>query len=163
MIASTGTQEAAIARMRFLVGAVQWPERPLLIPSVDAETGEAVIWDRHGAASLHGAVAASTAFPRPLRRSPSTVAATSTARSEPGPTSIWAGDARVVIVAEPMAHAYDTSSTAAGTQEVVRLVPDADAIKALGPDLTAWVPAYQAGVRQAPSAAERIRACSAVI
>ena len=74
-----------------------------------------------------------------------------------------AGDARVVIVAEPMAHAYDTSSTAAGAQEVVRLVPDADAIKELGPDLTAWVPAYQAGVRQAPSAAERIRACSAVI
>ena len=74
-----------------------------------------------------------------------------------------AGDARVVIVAEPMAHAYDTSSTAAGAQEVVRLVPDADAIKELGPDLTAWVPAYQAGVRQAPSAAERIRACSAVM
>jgi NTE family protein len=35
-----------------------------------------------------------------------------------------------------------------------------------GPDLTditAWVPAYQAGVRQAPSAAERIRASSAVM
>jgi NTE family protein len=65
-----------------------------------------------------------------------------------------------------MAHGYDTSSTAAGAQEVVRLVPDADAIKALGPDLTdptAWVPAYQAGVRQAPSAAERIRASSAVM
>jgi hypothetical protein len=27
VIASTGTQEAAIARMRFLVGAVQWPSR----------------------------------------------------------------------------------------------------------------------------------------
>ena len=39
--ASTGAQEAAIARMRFLVGAVEWPDRPLLIPSVDAETGEA--------------------------------------------------------------------------------------------------------------------------
>jgi hypothetical protein len=52
VIASTGTQEAAIARMRFLVGTAQWPDRPLLIPSVDAETGEAVIWDRHGAASL---------------------------------------------------------------------------------------------------------------
>jgi NTE family protein len=77
-----------------------------------------------------------------------------------------AGDARVVIVAEPMAHGYGTSSTAAGVQEVVRLVPDADAIKAFGPDptdLTAWVPAYRAGVRQAPSAAERIRASSAVM
>ena len=72
----------------------------------------------------------------------------------------------MVIVAEPMAHVYGTSSAAAGAQEIVRLVPDADAIKAFGPgltDLTAWVPAYQAGVRQAPSAAERIRASSAVM
>jgi NTE family protein len=65
-----------------------------------------------------------------------------------------------------MAHAFDTSSTAAGAEEVVRLVPDADTIEALGPDLadlTAWARAYQAGVRQAPSAAERIRACSAAL
>jgi hypothetical protein len=77
-----------------------------------------------------------------------------------------AGDARVVIVAEPMAHIYGTSSTAAGTQQVIQLTPDADAIKALGPDLTdltAWAPAYKAGVQQAPSAAERIRTSSAVM
>ena len=43
VIASTGTQQAAIVRMRFLAGTVQWPDRPLLIPSVDAETGEAVM------------------------------------------------------------------------------------------------------------------------
>jgi NTE family protein len=35
----------------------------LLIPSVNAETGEAMIWDRHGDASLPEALAASTAFP----------------------------------------------------------------------------------------------------
>ncbi len=63
LTASTGSQELAIARMRFLVGTAEWPDRPLLIPSVDAETGEPVIWDRHGAASLPQAVAASTAFP----------------------------------------------------------------------------------------------------
>ena len=163
VIASTGTQEAAIARMRFLVGAVQWPDRPLLIPSVDAETGEAVIWDRHGAASLPEAVAASTAFP--ATAPPITIDGRRyiDGALRAGTNLDLAGDARVVIVAEPMAHAYDTSSTAASTQQVVRLVPDADAIKELGPDLTAWVPAYQAGVRQAPSAAERIRACSAVM
>jgi NTE family protein len=163
VIASTGTQEAAIARMRFLVGAVQWPDRPLLIPSVDAETGEAVIWDRHGAASLPQAVAASTAFP--ATAPPITIDGRRyiDGALRAGTNLDLAGDARVVIVAEPMAHAYDTSSTAAGAQEVVRLVPDADAIKELGQDLTAWVPAYQAGVRQAPSAAERIRASSAAI
>ena len=74
-----------------------------------------------------------------------------------------AGDASVVIVVEPMAHAYGTSSTPAGPKVVIRLVPDANAIEALGPDmtdLTAWVPAYQSGVRQAPDAAQRIRACT---
>ena len=61
--ASAGTRKAAIARMRSLAGAGPWPDKPLLIPSVDAETGEAMIWDRHGAASLPEALAASTAFP----------------------------------------------------------------------------------------------------
>ena len=167
VIASTGTQEAAIARMRFLVGAVQWPDRPLLIPSVDAEIGEAVIWDRRGAASLLQAVAASTAFP--ATAPPITIDGRRyiDGALRAGTNLDLAGEARVVIVAEPMAHRYGTSSsTAAGAQEVVRLVPDADAIKVLGPDLTdltAWVPAYQAGVRQAPSAAERITASSAVM
>jgi NTE family protein len=83
-----------------------------------------------------------------------------------GANADLAGGARVVIVVEPTAHAYGTSTTAAGAQEVVRLVPDADAIEALGPDvtdLTVWVPSYQAGFRQAPSAAERIRASSAAM
>jgi NTE family protein len=166
LTASTGGQELAIARMRFLVGAAEWPDRPLLIPSVDAETGEPVIWDRHGAASLPQAVAASTAFP--ATASPITIDGRRyiDGALRAGTNADLAADARVVIVAEPMAHLYGTSSTAAGAQEVVRLVPDADAIEAFGPDitdLTAWVPAYQAGARQAPSAAERIRACSAVI
>src|SRR5258707_11451012 len=74
-----------------------------------------------------------------------------------------AGHARVVIVAEPMAHSYRTSSTAAGAQQVLQLIPDADAIEEFGPDLTdltAWASAYQAGVRQAPNATERISASS---
>lgn len=166
MTASTGTQDAAIARMRFLIGAVEWPDRPLLIPSVDAETGEAVIWDRHGAASLPEAVAASTAFP--ATAPPITIDGRRyiDGALRAGTNADLAGDARLMVVAEPMAHAYGTSSTPAGAEEVVRLVPDADAIEAFGPDitdLTAWVPAYQAGVRQAPSAAKRIRACSAVM
>ena len=166
LTASTGGQELAIARMRFLVGVAEWPDRPLLIPSVDAETGEPAIWDRHGAASLPQAVAASTAFP--ATAPPITIDGRRyiDGALRAGTNADLAGDARVLIVAEPMAHVYGTGSTAGGAEEVVRLVPDADAIEAFGPDitdLTAWVPAYQAGVRQAPSAAERIRACSAAI
>lgn len=37
-----------------------WPERPLLIPAVDAHTGEPVVFDRHSGVDLVDAVAAST-------------------------------------------------------------------------------------------------------
>jgi len=164
--ASTGDPEAAIARMQFLVGTVNWPDRPLLIPSVDAETGEAVIWNQHGTASLAEAVAASTAFP--ATAPPITIDGRRyiDGALRAGANVDLAGDAGVVIVAEPMAHAFGASSTAAGAKVVVRLVPNAEAIKAFGPDITdrsVWTPAYQAGVSQAPDAAKRIRACSGVV
>lgn len=157
--ASAGDQEAAIARMRFLVGEAGWPDRPLLIPSVNAETGEAVIWDRHGVASLLEAVAASTAFPGTAP--PITIGGRRyiDGALRAGINVDLAGDAGVLIVAEPMAHMSD--GVAARDGVVVRLVPDAGAIEVFGPDITdraTWAPAYQAGVRQAPDAAERIRA-----
>jgi NTE family protein len=162
VIASTGDQEAAIARMRFLVGEAGWPDRPLLIPSVDAETGEAVIWDRHGTASLPEAVAASTAFPGTAP--PITIGGRRyiDGALRAGINLDLAGDADVLIVAEPMAHVSGPDGAAAGEGMVVRLVPDAEAIEAFGKDITErtrWAPAYQAGVRQAPEAAGRIREC----
>ncbi|WP_344057147.1 patatin-like phospholipase family protein, partial [Microbispora corallina] len=156
--ASTGGEEAAIARMRFLVGDVQWPDTPLLIPSVDAETGEAVIWDRHGAASLPEAVAASIAFP--ATAPPITIGGRRyiDGALRAGINVDLAGDADVLIVAEPMAHMSGTNGVAAGAGVVIRLVPDAEAIEAFGPNITdraTWAPAYQAGLRQASDAAER--------
>ncbi|MEZ0072382.1 patatin-like phospholipase family protein [Planotetraspora sp. GP83] len=164
--ALTGGEEAAIARMRFLVGGVEWPDRPLLIPSVDAETGEAVIWDRYGAASLPEAVAAGIAFPGTAP--PITIDGRRyiDGALRAGINVDLAGDAGVLIVAEPMAHMSGTNGVAAGERMVVRLVPDAEAIEAFGPDITnrgAWAPAYQAGVRQAPDAAERIRVSSLIM
>jgi len=159
--ASTGTQEAAIARMRFLAGAGPWPDKPLLIPSVDAETGEAMIWDRHGAASLPEALAASTAFP--ATAPPITINGHRyiDGALRAGANADLAADADLVIVAEPMAHLFGTDSAAPNAGAVIRLVPDSRAIQAFGPDVTslaAWVPAYQAGLRQAPEAARLIRA-----
>ncbi len=161
--ASTGEQAAAIARMQFLVGAVEWPDRPLLIPSVDAETGEAMIWDRHGTASLPEAVAASTAFP--ATAPPVTINARRyiDGALRAGANADLAADADLLIIAEPMAHIFGTGSAAPGAGAVIRLVPDSDAIQAFGPDisdLVTWAPAYKAGIRQAPGAAERIRSCS---
>jgi len=76
-----------------------------------------------------------------------------------GANADLAASARVLIVAEPAAHIFGPSPAPAGT--VVRLAPDAAAIKAFGPDITAydvWEPAYRAGLRQAADAAGAIRA-----
>jgi NTE family protein len=162
--AATGTQEAAIARMRNLVGTAEWPGRPLLIPSVDAESGEAMIWDRHGAASLPEALAASTAFP--ATAPPITINGRRyiDGALRAGANADLAGDADVVIMAEPMAHVFGTTGTTgtkAGSGAVVRLIPDPEAIAAFGPDMTSlatWVPAFQAGLRQASQAARLVRA-----
>ncbi|GLY89934.1 patatin-like phospholipase family protein [Actinoallomurus iriomotensis] len=163
--AATGAEEAVIARMRSLVGGAEWPSRPLLIPAVDAETGEAVVWDRQGAASLPEAVAASTAFP--ATAPPITIGGRRyiDGALRAGTNLDLAGDAETLIVAEPMAHSFGPSDAGEGERIVVRLVPDAEAIEAIGPDVgdrAAWAPAYQAGVRQAEDAAERIRDCSAI-
>jgi NTE family protein len=40
-----------------------WPERPLLVTGVDAETGEPVVWNRESGVPLVSAVAASCAVP----------------------------------------------------------------------------------------------------
>ncbi|NUW36633.1 patatin-like phospholipase family protein [Nonomuraea sp. SMC257] len=166
LAASTGDEGAAVARMRSLIGAAEWPDRPLLIPAVDAGTGEAVVWDRHGSASLPEAVAAGTAFP--ATAPPITIDGRRylDGALRDGTNLDLADGASVLIVAEPMAHLYGTSDGAAGERGVVvRLVPDAEAIEAFGPDLNdraAWGPAYQAGVGQAPDAAKAVRAHSAI-
>ncbi|WP_214109711.1 patatin-like phospholipase family protein [Acrocarpospora catenulata] len=158
--AATGDEEAAIARMRFLIGGDEWPDQPLLIPSVNLETGEPTIWDRHGAASLPQAVAASIAFP--TTAPPITIAGhryiDGALRS--GTNMDLAADAAVLIVAEPMARGPETPEVSAANRVIVRLVPDAEALKAFGPDITdpaAWTPAYRSGLRQAPDAAHQVR------
>ena len=45
----------------------RWPQRPVLIPAVDARTGEPVVFDRHSGIDLVDAVAASTSAMTPYR------------------------------------------------------------------------------------------------
>jgi NTE family protein len=52
------TQWRAIVAAR--LPSQDWPQRPLLIPAVDARTGEPVVFDRHSGVDLVDAVAAST-------------------------------------------------------------------------------------------------------
>jgi NTE family protein len=55
---SVQTQWRAIVAAR--LPSQHWPQRPLLIPAVDARTGEPVVFDRHSGVDLVDAVAAST-------------------------------------------------------------------------------------------------------
>lgn len=45
----------------------EWPQRPVLIPAVDARTGDPVVFDRHSGIDLVDAVAASTSAMTPYR------------------------------------------------------------------------------------------------
>jgi NTE family protein len=45
----------------------RWPQRPVLITAVDAETGEPVVFDRHSGVDLADAIAASCASALPYR------------------------------------------------------------------------------------------------
>jgi NTE family protein len=55
---SVQTQWRAVIAAR--LPSQHWPQRPLLIPAVDAHTGEPVVFDRHSGVDLVDAVAAST-------------------------------------------------------------------------------------------------------
>jgi NTE family protein len=47
--------------------SLHWPEQPVLIPAVDAHTGDPVVFDRHSGVDLVDAVAASTSSMTPYR------------------------------------------------------------------------------------------------
>lgn len=61
--ARTASQEERLAVIAALLPSPKWPERPLLITAVDADSGEFRTFDRAGGASLVEAVAASCAVP----------------------------------------------------------------------------------------------------
>ncbi len=62
--ANTESEEDRLATIRSYFGqVVGWPETALLITSIDIETGELVVWDKHSGVSLIKAVASSCAAP----------------------------------------------------------------------------------------------------
>jgi NTE family protein len=61
--ADTPSTEARMAVIESRIPTVTWPDRPLLIPAVNARTGEFRVFDRESGVSLVDAVAASCAVP----------------------------------------------------------------------------------------------------
>jgi NTE family protein len=145
-----------------------WPARQLLIVAVDAETGEAKIFDRDGAASLTDAVAASCAVP--MVWPPVTIngrrfidgGVRSAANAD-----LATGCDRVVVLAPVMvalrrSHRIDAQLAALGpsVQSIV-ISPDSDARKAIGSnslDPAFRAPSARAGRLQAARVADAVAA-----
>ncbi|WP_345701144.1 patatin-like phospholipase family protein [Kitasatospora terrestris] len=165
LAADTGPERAHVTRMHAMVGTDAWPDRPLLVPATDAETGEQVVLDRTSGAPLASAVAAGTAFPGiypPItvdgrRYLDGALHSATNARLAAG--------ARTLVVVDPQAHLFprtllDRELALAAAHTAVTVEPDPASLRAFGPDLndrSAWEPAYHAGLHQAADAAERLR------
>ncbi|MER7708405.1 patatin-like phospholipase family protein [Kitasatospora sp. NPDC097605] len=150
--------QALVATRRRLIGTDTWPAAGsrLLIPAVQAESGEPVVWDHDSGIPLAAAVAASSAFPGAAPPVPFGGRHYIDGALRAGSNADLAAGARTVILVEPMAR---QASGQDGPAAVVSLFPDAASAAALGTDptdLSAWVPAFRAGQRQAAAARERL-------
>ncbi|MFD8394958.1 patatin-like phospholipase family protein [Streptomyces sp. NPDC059680] len=165
LAAETGPEQAHVARMCAMVGADQWPDRQLLIPVMDAETGEPEVFDRASGAPLPSAVAASTAFPGIYPPITINGRRYMDGSLQSATNAGLAAGARTLVVIDPQAHLFPRELlhqelAVAAAHTVVTIEPDPASIRAFGSDLndrTAWEPAYQAGLRQAADAAEQLR------
>ncbi|MEU7895742.1 patatin-like phospholipase family protein [Nonomuraea sp. NPDC049152] len=154
LTADVAPEQTHLDRMATLVTARDWPGRRLLITAVNAETGEPAVWDRDGDASLLSAVASSCAVPGVYP--PITVNGHRymDGAFRGGANADLAGDADTVVVIEPLAHVFPSGAA-------ISIAPDRATLEAFGPDLhdaSAWETSFQAGVRQAADAAERLGA-----
>lgn len=144
-----------------------WPEQRLLIPAVDAETGEVVIFDKDSGAALVDAVGASCAVP--LVWPPVTIGGRrymdGGVRSVAN-VDLAAGYERLVVVApltEAMRREDRPAAQAAALGKGIRSVivsPDEAARAAIGRnvlDPAHRASAARAGWTQAASVAERVR------
>ncbi|MFG3117929.1 patatin-like phospholipase family protein [Streptomyces sp. NPDC048197] len=145
-----------IAQRAAMIATDSWPRRPLLITAVDAESGEPIVWDAAAGVPLVRAVAASSAFPgiEPPVAVDGRRYLDGALRA--GTNTDLAGDARTVVVVDPLAHRHP-HPTAHGAHI---LAPDPAAVRLLDAeqsDPEAWQAAYQAGGAQASAAAEGLR------
>lgn len=146
-----------IAQRAALIAAEGWPQLPLLITAVDAETGEPVVWDAAAGVPLVLAVAASSAFPGV--EPPVTVGGRRylDGALRDGTNTDLAAGARSVVVIDPLAHRHPRP-TADGIHLVAPDAATARLLDAGRSDPEAWTAAYQAGAARAGAAAEDLRA-----
>ncbi|MFD7340017.1 patatin-like phospholipase family protein [Streptomyces violascens] len=145
-----------LAQRAALIAAESWPRRPLLIPAVDAESGEPIVWDAAAGVPLVRAVAASSAFPGVEPPVAVDGRRYLDGALRDGTNIDLAAGARIVAVIDPLAHRHPRPTT-----DGAHLVaPDAAAMLLLDAEQgtpEAWMAAYRAGEAQASTAAEELR------
>ena len=137
-----------------------WPERPLLLTGVDAETGDLVVWSRESGVPLVSAVAASCAVPIVWPTVTIDGRRYMDGGIRSGTNADLAAGADVVVVLAPLgdAPAFPGTGLRAELAELgdeVRTAvvqPDAAAVEAIGPNL------LDPGRRAAAAAAGRAQA-----
>ncbi|MFL6288965.1 MAG: patatin-like phospholipase family protein [Actinomycetes bacterium] len=167
------TGSDAGARWRATVAArlpnEHWPDRAMLITAVDAQTGDAVTFDRHSGVDLVDAVAASCASGFAYRIGEHSYI-DGGYRSNADNADLAAGHARVLVLSplggrsrtpvEWGLHlATQVDGLRAGGSRVETLFPDTASLTAFGEnmmDLSTRPPAAQAGENQGKVVAERL-------
>lgn len=172
--ATTIDEEEWTASFKESLDSTEWPDKRLVITSVDANTGEFLTWDRTSEVPLDLAVAASCSVPGILP--PVTIDAQR--YMDGGVRSVSNADLaegydRVVIIAPSGAadNPFDNNASGQLKDEVAELnaagsvvamfLPDAEALAASGPnrmDVAFLRPAAEAGLRQARIVADQVRA-----
>ncbi|WP_433243224.1 patatin-like phospholipase family protein [Streptosporangium sp. CA-135522] len=152
LTADVAPEQTHLDRTAALITARDWPEQPLLITAVNTETGEPVVWDQGGDAPLLSAVASSYAVPGLYPPITINGHRYMDGAFRAGAGADLAADADTVVVIEPLGHLFPSGAP-------LSIAPDQVTLEVFGPDLhdtSAWEASYQAGIRQATPAAERI-------
>ena len=173
--ADTESQRGTPSRWRAVVAArlpnQDWPRRRLLIPAVDAHTGEPVVFDQHSGIDLADAVAASTSngFGVPPYRIGGNQYINGGYRRNEN-ADLAAGHARVLVLSPfggktrypldwGMQLAAQADELRAGGSRVEIIAPDSDSEPMFGPnamDPSLRPPAARAGYRQGSALAGQL-------
>lgn len=168
LAAGTVPEEARRTIIESRLPVRAWPERPVLITTVDAVSGEFVVLDRTSGVSLVDAVSASCAVPGVWP--PVTLNGRRWIDGGvrgPVNADLAAGCDRIVVLAPitagfgPVAGAAPQTAALAKTSRVVMISPDRESRRAIGRnalDPARRAPAARAGRRQAAAAAPRVAA-----
>lgn len=170
LAAHTVSEHDWVGSISDLLGGLEdWPEKPLLVTAVDAESGDGVVWEKRSAVPLYQAVASSCAVPGLFPPVTLKGRRYTDGGVRSGTNADLAAGHEAVLIVAPMGGPQFSLGHRQLQQEVQvlrtagtaveALVPDEEAIAAFGTDLmdaSRVGPAAQAGMRQGQLAAARL-------